>query len=77
MMLNDYSFRIYGQTIQNETLQQLITKSDNFFIIIFLAEFVLKVIGIGFVYGRGTYLSIGWNILDFVVVLSAIFSLLP
>ncbi len=36
--------------------------------IIFIVEFVLKVIGLGFVTEPGTYLRDGWNKLDFVVV---------
>ena len=31
----------------------------------------------GFIMGKGSYLRDGWNILDFVVVLSAIFEFIP
>ena len=36
--------------------------------IVFILEFILKVIGMGFVLEEGTYLRDGWNKLDFIVV---------
>jgi hypothetical protein len=35
---------------------------------VFFIEFILKVIGMGFVLEEGTYLRDGWNKLDFIVV---------
>lgn len=46
---------------------------DIFFTCVFLCEFLLKAITLGFVLDKGTYLRDSWNILDFVII---IFSLL-
>lgn len=40
-------------------------------------EFILKVISLGFIFAPKTYLRDGWNILDFVVVVSSILQFLP
>ena len=35
---------------------------------VFVSEAVLKIIVMGFIFGKGTYLRDSWNILDFVIV---------
>jgi fumarate reductase subunit C len=35
---------------------------------IFIGEFILKLIAMGFAFGKGAYLKDNWNKLDFVVV---------
>ena len=44
----------------------------NIISIIFILEFVLKVIVMGFYFGERTYLKDEWNILDFIIVLFSI-----
>ncbi|KAF0701348.1 Aste57867_8129 [Aphanomyces stellatus] len=41
---------------------------------IFLAEMVLKIVAHGFAWGKHSYLSEGWNRLDFVIVVSGVLS---
>jgi len=52
---------------------------DFFFIVInhvfnalYSIEMVLKIMGLGFILGENAYLRDSWNILDFVIVMSAI-----
>ena len=46
--------------------------------IIFSIEALMKIIAMGFIFnGENSYLADGWNILDFFIVLSSVFSLLP
>ena len=49
---------------QNNTISQLTTIIST----IFIAEAVMKIIVLGFVIGKGTYLRDPWNILDFIIV---------
>ncbi|VDP31784.1 unnamed protein product [Soboliphyme baturini] len=44
---------------------------------IFTIECVLKVIAFGFILHKDSYLRSGWNILDFIVVVSGVISMLP
>jgi len=44
----------------------------NIISIIFILEFVLKVIVMGFYFGERTYLKDEWNVLDFIIVLFSI-----
>ena len=42
---------------------------------IFIFEFIFKIIAMGFIYGKNSYLSQGWNILDFIILLTGIYFL--
>ena len=41
------------------------------FQILYTIEMCMKIIGLGFIFGKGAYLRDPWNILDFVIVMSA------
>jgi len=44
----------------------------NIFVGIFLIESILKIMALGLVCGRKAYLKSGWNILDFLVVVTGV-----
>ena len=46
---------------------------DIMFIYIYTLEMILKILGLGFLFNDGAYLKNSWNILDFVIVCSALF----
>jgi hypothetical protein len=48
----------------------------NAFGVIFVCEAIVKIIAMGFVMNKGTYLRSAWNALDFVIVLGSIIELL-
>jgi len=56
---------------------QMISFTELYFSIIFLLEFLVKIISMGFVFGEGTYLKNGWNLIDFTVVISSLLNFLP
>lgn len=41
---------------------------EQIFLWTYLAECILKILGMGFILNKGSYLREGWNILDFVIV---------
>lgn len=45
---------------------------ETFFLIAYACECVLKIIGLGFIFKKNSYLRDGWNILDFIIVVSSI-----
>lgn len=49
----------------------IFTQLDDVFNLLYFLEMVLKVVGLGFVLGEDAYLRDSWNILDFVIVVSA------
>ena len=51
----------------NKFMEQI----DPYFNIIIYAEFIMKVIAMGFAFEAGSYLDEGWNWIDFVVVISS------
>ena len=44
---------------------------DTMFLSLYTIEMGLKIIGLGFLFNRGAYLRDAWNILDFVIVVTA------
>lgn len=44
---------------------------DHLFNAAYTIEMILKIVGMGFIFNKGAYLRDPWNILDFVIVLSA------
>ncbi|XP_031551384.1 voltage-dependent T-type calcium channel subunit alpha-1G-like isoform X2 [Actinia tenebrosa] len=54
---------------QDPRKRQIIDISMFVFTIIFTIEMIMKIIAMGFVLGPDTYLKLGWNVLDFVLVL--------
>ena len=62
--------------VNNETdVNKFIKKIDPYFNVIIYAEFLLKIIAMGFILGEGTYMSDPWNWIDFVVVVSTFLEL--
>ena len=49
---------------------------DTIFLILYTIEMMLKIIGLGFVINKGAYLRESWNILDFIIVVSAYLQIL-
>lgn len=45
-------------------------KTEPYFIGIFCFEAGIKLVALGFVFHKGSYLRNGWNVMDFIVVLS-------
>ena len=44
---------------------------ENIFLSAYSIEMVLKILGMGFLFNTGAYLRDPWNILDFIIVMSA------
>lgn len=48
---------------------------DNIFLGLYSVEMVLKILGMGLIFGEHAYLKNSWNILDFVIVISGYITL--
>ena len=60
----------------DETQQnKILNKIDIVFSSIFIIEAILKIITNGFVFGKRTYLRDPWNVIDFLIVIAAIFDM--
>lgn len=49
---------------------------ENVFLALYTLEMVIKVMALGFIFNKGAYLRDPWNILDFVIVMSAYFTII-
>uniref|UniRef100_A0A7S1XCD4 Voltage-gated ion channel superfamily n=1 Tax=Tetraselmis chuii TaxID=63592 RepID=A0A7S1XCD4_9CHLO len=56
---------------------RFLLKVEYFFIAFFTLEMVLKIMGMGFILRKGTYMRDPWNVMDFVVVVLGLVSILP
>ena len=55
----------------------VIEGSELVFTTIFTLEMLTKVVAMGFLVNKGSYLRDGWNVMDFIVVVISLVSLLP
>uniref|UniRef100_A0A8C7MKY4 Calcium voltage-gated channel subunit alpha1 E n=1 Tax=Oncorhynchus kisutch TaxID=8019 RepID=A0A8C7MKY4_ONCKI len=53
-------------------MSKRLEKTEPYFIGMFCFEAGIKVVALGFVFHKGSYLRNGWNVMDFIVVLSGI-----
>ena len=64
---------------QDSLLAQVLYYADIVFTVLFTIEAFIKIFALGFFYnslpGVGGYITNGWNILDFIVVLASLFDL--
>ncbi|EGT30002.1 hypothetical protein CAEBREN_28992 [Caenorhabditis brenneri] len=60
-----------------KALSEWLERTEPYFMGIFCLECVLKIIAFGFVLHKGSYLRSGWNIMDFIVVVSGVVTMLP
>lgn len=50
-------------------------EAETVFLILYTGEMVLKIVGMGFIFGEGVYLKDSFNILDFIIVMSSLIAL--
>lgn len=55
----------------------MVNKSESVFIIIFVAEACIKMLGMGFAFSSGCYLRNSWNCFDFLVAVTSLLSVIP
>jgi hypothetical protein len=79
IMINSIFLGIKDYTDKdNETkINQFVERTEPVFIWSFFAECLLKIIGMGFIIGKGSYLRDAWNWLDFLVVVSSLLTEVP
>jgi hypothetical protein len=54
-----------------------VEESEIIFLVLFTIEGMIKIIGMGFALEDGCYMRSGWNVLDFIVVITGWIGLLP
>lgn len=74
LIMTDYSDRI-DESPKYPFLQDTILHSEKFFTILYTIEAIFKIVAKGFLCGQGTYLKSGWDVLDFIVVLTGLFDI--
>ena len=70
--MQDYT-NLTGDIWQNN----LVTKSEVVFTIVFTTEATVKIISQGFICGHNAYLKDSWNWLDFIVVITGLLVFIP
>uniref|UniRef100_A0A8C6TWL1 Voltage-dependent P/Q-type calcium channel subunit alpha-1A n=1 Tax=Neogobius melanostomus TaxID=47308 RepID=A0A8C6TWL1_9GOBI len=77
LSLNDRRFGERGQHLPDgdkTPLSERLEETEPYFIAIFCFESGIKILALGFALHKGSYLRNGWNVMDFVVVLTGILS---
>jgi hypothetical protein len=50
-------------------------QAESVFLVLYTGEMILKILGLGFIFGKTAYLKDSFNILDFIIVLSSLAAL--
>lgn len=79
IIINSVTLGIYDyeNPNSNSARNKIVNYLEPVFIVVFTAEAILKIIALGFILDKGTYLRDAWNWLDFIVVLTSLLSLIP
>ena len=69
---NSIALAIYDYSDRNNLTKrnQIVNSLSTTFSVLFMIEFLLKVIAYGFIFHKKGYIRDGWNILDFIVVIA-------
>jgi len=62
----------YKDRKNEDSINVFVEESDKYFIMMFTCECLSKILAQGFIMGRNSYLSDGWNWLDFIVVVTSL-----
>lgn len=62
----------YTDTEGTSDRNKILEKIEPYINTIIYLECAMKIIAMGFVLGKNTYLKDGWNVLDFIVVLASV-----
>ncbi|KAM9785292.1 voltage-dependent T-type calcium channel subunit alpha-1H isoform 1-T2 [Syngnathus typhle] len=77
IFLNCITIALERPNIQPHSNERMFLKVSNYvFTVIFLAEMTIKVVALGFCFGKQTYLQSSWNILDGVLVFVSLVDIL-
>ena len=74
MAIHSFKFRIDTSMDEITSLEDL---SSKIFVSIFMIEFSVKVVAMGYVLQKNSYLRSGWNVLDFVCLLTGLLEQTP
>ena len=72
IILNSICMANYDYIDEEALLNTTLNAIFNIFSLIFTLEAVIKIIALGFVMGKNTYLKDPWNVIDFLIVVTAL-----
>ena len=76
IIANCISLSMYDPLNPSASSTGFLGNLDTVFLACYSFEMVMKIIGLGFVFNKGAYLRDNWNILDFIIVMSAYLQLM-
>ena len=75
IIANSISLSFYDYSKRNEYGNSIIEKLGYSFSVIFTFEAIFKIISMGFIINKFSYLRDPWNVLDFIIVLAGLVEL--
>ena len=67
------TFFVQNGSSINNLIYIILDVLDSIFNLIFFCECIMKIVSLGFIEDKGSYLRDGWNKLDFIIVLVSLF----
>ena len=72
IILNSIGMANYDYINDDAAMNDFLNAVFNIFSLVFTLEAVIKIIALGFAFGKKTYLKDPWNVIDFVIVITAL-----
>ena len=76
IVANSISLSLYDPLNPAASDEGFLGNLDTIFLACYSLEMVLKIVGLGFAFNKGAYLRDSWNLLDFIIVVSAYLQLI-
>lgn len=79
ILFNSLLLGIKDYTDKDNTSERnkFVDSFEPFFMYTFTLEAIIKIVAFGFMMGKNSYLSVGWNWLDFIVVVTSLLNEIP
>ena len=69
IILNSLTLALDNPTSDEQS--SFLATIETIFLVLYTVEMFFKIFGLGFIFNKGAYLRDSWNILDFIIVVSA------
>ena len=63
---------MYDYINEDAGMNKFLDAVFNIFSLVFTLESIIKIIALGFIFGKNTYLRDPWNVMDFLIVITAL-----
>ena len=72
IIFNSIGMGMYDYINEDAGINKILNTVFIIFSLVFTLESIIKIIALGFIFGKNTYLRDPWNVMDFLIVITAL-----